>query len=154
MASKAEVSSLFDGWKLKQQKTNEHKSNSPSFHIAKEKKKIPLLIFSNITRNGMMSLTFNQKIIVPGFLSNTDSKTTKRNLLAIESIDVSNILDLKFVLKSKVNPKDIIYSLELKEWTEKTISIFINFTDPLLISMGDKRDTVFCIIENPKMFIS
>ena len=91
---------------------------------------------------------------MPGFLDSTSNATSKRNLLAIDTIDVSNILNLHFVLKSKVNPRDIIYSLELKEWTEKTIGIFINFTNPLLISMGNKPDTVFCIIYNPKMFIS
>ena len=82
------------------------------------------MIFSNITRNGMLSLTFNQEILVPSFIGtggNGFSNTLRRNLLAIDKIDVSQIVSLNFVLKSEVKPDDIKYSLELQKWTDKSI---------------------------------
>ena len=162
MTSKNKVSKLFEGWK---KNLDKHKKiiKHPSLKKKETKKPIPLMIFSNITRNGMMSLTFNQDILVPSFIEQANSSTTKghssdshRHLehLDINTIDVSQIFNLKFVLKSKTNPKDIKYSLELMKWDEKAIQVFINFTNPLLISQGNERDTVFCIIQNPDLFVS
>jgi len=83
-------------------------------------KKVPLLIFSNVTRNGILSLTFNQKIMVPSFIQSAEGPT-RRELLAIDTIDVSQIISLRFVLKSNIHPDEIKYSLELQKWNDQTI---------------------------------
>ena len=68
----------------------------------------------------------------------------------MENIDVSrDILNLDFLLKSDTNPKKMEYSLEVKEWTTDKINIQINFTDPLQVSQGFDRDTVYFNLKNP-----
>jgi hypothetical protein len=86
MANPKEVSRLFDGWKKRLSKTSTRHSKTTN-QIKVESKKIPLLIFSNVTRNGILSLTFNQKIMVPSFIQSATRST--RQLLAIDTIDVS-----------------------------------------------------------------
>ena len=141
MASTAKVTKLFQGWKKDLEK---HTKVAKTTYKKLEKKNLPLMIFSNITRNGMMSLTFNQNILVPSFIKkishqSAGSDDSHRHLdshLDIDTIDVSQIIDLKFLLKSDTNPDEIKYSLELMEWNDKVIQVFINFTNPLLISQG------------------
>ena len=42
----------------------------------------------------------------------------------------------------------------MQEWTQDKVQIKINFTDPLIISLGDERDTVYLNIKNPGLFVS
>ena len=76
---------------------------------AEAKKFIKPLKFAKpeISRDGSMTINFNQKIKVPSFLSqkrilSADSK------IALEDLDVTrDVLDLTFLLNSDINPKDI-----------------------------------------------
>lgn len=51
-------------------------------------------------------------------------------------------MDFMFLLKSNVKPEDIKYTLEIKDWTMEKMDIFVNFSDPLLISAGISPDEV------------
>ena len=42
----------------------------------------------------------------------------------------------------------------MQEWTPDKVQIKINFTNPLIISLGDERDTVYLNIKNPGLFVS
>lgn len=65
-----------------------------------------------------------------------------------------DIFDFRFVLKSDIDPKDIKYTVAITAWEKKSIKIFVNFTNPLAISQGDERDTVYITIKNPAWFKS
>ena len=76
-------------------------------------------------RNGLIKLKFNKKIQIPSFatggrrLNASDDQT-----LALRNLDVQrDLLNLDFLLKSDVEPKDVEYSLELKKWKEDYIHI-------------------------------
>ena len=58
--------------------------------------------------------------------------STTNGTISMSNIDVSrDILNLDFILKSDINPKDIEYSLELKEWSTDRVGIQVHFVDPL-----------------------
>lgn len=59
-----------------------------------------------------------------------------------------------FVLNSGVNPDDIKFFLEITDWNEQGMELFINFTNPLLISQGILKDQVICKVLNKKLFMS
>ena len=63
-------------------------------------------------------------------------------------------MDLRFVLKSNINPTDIKYNLIIEEWTEKDFIIKVNFSDPYLISQGEERDAAYVSIKNSELFVS
>jgi hypothetical protein len=82
----------------------------------------------DISREGYLKIRFNQKMLVPSFLTSKKS----RRLISVSDISVNrDILDLTFMLKSNVEPDDIKYFLKLEEWTEDYLNVYINFTDPL-----------------------
>lgn len=63
-------------------------------------------------------------------------------------------MDFVFVLNSKVNPEDIKFFLEIMAWDEYGMELFINFTNPLLISQGIEKDQVICKVLNKNLFMS
>lgn len=65
-----------------------------------------------------------------------------------------DVLDFMFILKSDVDPKDIKYKLEIKDWGMRSMSVHVNFTDPLQISAGLKPDEVLIKIKNKQLFYS
>ena len=67
----------------------------------------------------------------------------KRRLIALDDLDVTrDIFDLKFLLKSDMEPEDIKYFLLIQDWTPTELKVKVNFTNPLLISNGQFRDSV------------
>ena len=73
----------------------------------------------------------------------------------MEEIDVArDLLDIRFVLRSDLDPKDLKYSIVVEEWTETKFKLKINFTDPFLISQGEERDVAYISIKNPALFVS
>ena len=114
-----------------------------------------------ISRDGAMDMGFRGKMKVPSWIK-TDP-TTGRLLAAtpdggeipLDEMDVTrDILDLRFVLKSGINPDDIKYQLIIKEWTEDKFVIKVNFSDPYQISQGEERDAAFISVKNPALFVS
>ena len=72
----------------------------------------------------------------------------------MNQIDVKAIVDVKFVLKSDLDPKDIKYYMTIKKWDSKNIQIKMNLTDPSMISQGPERDTIYFKFKNPELFRS
>ena len=62
---------------------------------------------------------------------------------------VRDICSVRFILASEIDPKDIKYFLEIKKWDEYGVDIFVNFTDPMLVSRGEDRDLVEITIKRP-----
>lgn len=65
-----------------------------------------------------------------------------------------DLLELDFIMKSDVDPKDIGYNIYINEWTPSKFDVTVNITTPLIISLGEQRDTVYVKIKNPSLFIS
>ena len=63
-------------------------------------------------------------------------------------------MDLRFVLKSNINPADIKYNLIIEKWNDKDFIVKVNFSDPYLISQGEERDAAYVSIKNPELFVS
>lgn len=61
---------------------------------------------------------------------------------------------MKIKVNSDENLEVLDYELELMEWTEKNLTIFINFTNPLTISRGLIRDMFECSIKSLDFFRS
>lgn len=69
---------------------------------------------------------FGQKMKVPYFITD-DPNRLKRQLangIPMEQIDVTrDMIDLRFVLRSDVDPKDIKYNIFIEEWTEDNFKL-------------------------------
>ena len=65
-----------------------------------------------------------------------------------------DIFAVRFILSSNIDPKDIKYFLEIKKWDATGLDIFVNFTDPMLISRGEERDLIEITIKRPQLFVS
>ena len=79
----------------------------------------------------------------------------KRKLVALDEIDITrDVMDVEFFLKSDMETEDIKYFLNIKNWTESSFEISINFTDPMIISQGEFRDECKMVIKNPYLFVS
>ena len=75
--------------------------------------------------------------------------------MALEDIDVQrDIVDLKFISYSELLTDNFTYSMEIKEWTKDKFDIQMNFSDPLLLSRGDKLDKIVAKIKNYDFFVS
>ena len=81
---------------------------------------------------------------------------SNRKLVSLDEIDITrDVMDFEFFLKSDmVDSEDIKYFLKMKNWTENSFDISINFTDPMIISQGEFRDEFKMVIKNPYLFVS
>ena len=84
---------------------------------------------------------------------------SKKRLLAEEydygEINVArDVVDFQFIVKSDEDPDEIKFFLNIVEWSERSIELFINFTSPLVISKGRNNDAIICNFKNPNLFIS
>jgi len=135
--------------------------------IEKSHKKMQLKS-SEMNRNGVIKIEFSESTYVPDFSilsklpapvatngTNDENDPKRRNLVGLKNINVQrDLMSVNLVVKSNVEREDIKYFLEVSEWTEQSISIFMNFTTPLLVSKGLERDEVYMSIINPYLFIS
>ena len=151
VAKKTEVTSFFAGFLKTADKVTSRR--------VKVKKIDPGFVkfTPSMNRNGLIKLVFDKKMQVPPFgrsgrrLNATDNTQAP----ALSNIDVQrDLLNLNYILKSDQSPKDVEFYLILKKWDEDQIHIQCNFTNPLEISKGLDRDTVYFNIKNPEIFIS
>ena len=99
-------------------------------------------------RDGVFTVHFSEPVFLPDFIQ-------RRSLMSLSEINVPrDVMDVNLIVYSDVNVNDIQYYLSIIEWTNKKISIHMNFTTPLLISKGLVRDEVYMYIKNPYLFIS
>jgi hypothetical protein len=129
VAKKKVVKEFFNGWAKRLDKIHDKRLKKPGVIIKKPK---TVLIDASFNRKGYVTLSFDQEMLIPNFGKKERSLADSKKTIGLHNIDVSrDILNLDFILKSDINPKDIIYSLELKEWSTKKIGIQIDFKDPL-----------------------
>ena len=93
---------------------------------------------SEISRNGVVRVQFNQPLNVPEIFNVT---AKGRSLLTFSELDVQrDLMDFSFVLRSDVEAEELVFYLELLDWQPTHLDILVNFTDPLLISKGLVKD--------------
>ena len=64
-------------------------------------KDAPVINEMNIDRNGLLTLTIDQEMMIPDFESmSMVTKDGERGLVAVSKIDPSSIINIKFILKS------------------------------------------------------
>jgi hypothetical protein len=80
--------------------------------------------------------------------------SSTRQLSGLESLDVSTMFEVNFVLKGDIDPEDLEYSLVLKKWEPKEIDIKVDFSQPELVSSGVNQDSMMVKIISPAMFSS
>ena len=124
----------------------------------REKKKLrkPKLQETKMSRDGKMKFEFDHVMKVPDFLiKKRELGDNRRHLIALNELEVTrDLLELTFIMKSDVDPKEIGYNIILNEWTASHIDIKLNFTNPELLSIGAESDTVFVKIKDPSLFVS
>jgi hypothetical protein len=62
------------------------------------------------------------------------------------------VISIEFVLNSDEDQDDMKYFLELTKWTPYEMEIYINFTNPLMVSRGLRQDYIICTIKNKDLF--
>lgn len=65
-----------------------------------------------------------------------------------------NLFDIEFDFYNDIAMDQIEYSVNIEKWTEKQIALFFNFTNPMLISQGDKQDKVFIRVKDNSLIRS
>ena len=113
---------------------------------------------NDISRNGIVTIGFNQKLKIPYFIQNiterngTDFKG--RGLVSIEDIDVEEILQIEYVMRQNMDPKknNFTYSLVLKEWKPTYLKMEMDISKPLLVSQGDDSDQIILNILDKPLF--
>ena len=102
----------------------------------------------DFSRDGVLKLRFNQKLIVPDFIKR---RTRKLSAIDLEKLKVrEDILDIKIVSKSLQISN---YTLHIQEWTTTEMDIKFDFEEPLVISQKE-LDQVECKVINPFLFVS
>mmetsp|Transcript_27557 Transcript_27557/g.41856 ORF Transcript_27557/g.41856 Transcript_27557/m.41856 type:complete len:112 (-) Transcript_27557:1939-2274(-) len=110
--------------------------NTPEFVVPVEEIPPPKVDLDRITRDGYIKLKFNQKMVPPAF-----DKSRRRQLLSADQLNVQrDVLDISFKLFSEQKLSDIRYSLDLVSWTDERMEVYINFTEPQLVSQGQLSD--------------
>lgn len=69
--------------------------------------------------------------------------------MALNQIDVTrDVLNVNLIVNSDINPDDINYYILITKWTSTEFEIFVNFTDPLKVSVGSIPDEMILSVKN------
>ena len=110
---------------------------------------------NKISRDGKVSIEFNQKMKVPPFTELMGKRRQLRSALKMSDLNVQrDIVDMSFDLRSGIPKQALKYSLALSQWTERKIEVQLNFSNPEAVSQGNYRDGVTIKIKNGKWFKS
>ena len=116
-------------------------------------KDAPVVNEMNIDRNGLLTLTIDQEMMIPDFKNLTfATKDGERGLAAVSKIDPSSIMSLRFILKS--DRDNVKFYAVFKEWNSKQIKIQMVYDNPSLISNGARRDVIYCKMKTPQLIRS
>ena len=63
-------------------------------------------------------------------------------------------MNVNLIVNSDISPGDIKYEVLITEWTSEDFGVFVNFTNPLLVSLGNIPDKLIISVKNPYLFIS
>jgi len=109
---------------------------------------------SKISRDGKVDMDFNQPLIPPTF-GGTQDEATGRLLMNFDQLNVArDVVDIKFISKNGEEDDKLEYSLVIEDWTPEKLRIFVNFTNPTLVSNGGIEDSMIFKIQNPDLFRS
>jgi hypothetical protein len=96
----------------------------------------PELKIDKISKDGKIKMTFNQDMIVPPFIDRDTSAERGRQAIALSELNVArDVVDFKFISQNEEDTPPEFY-LSLTKWTEREMEVFVNFTDPTVISKG------------------
>ena len=116
-------------------------------------KDAPVINEMNIDRNGLLTISTDQEMVIPDFESMTMvTKDGERGLVAVSKIDPSSIINIKFILKS--DRDNVKFYAVFKEWNSKQIKIQMVYDNPSLISNGASRDVIYCKMKTPQLIRS
>ena len=80
-----------------------------------------------------------------------DPMTGRRRLVGLSELDVSrDVMGVQFITTSDQESAPIEYFLRMKEWTNKGMSVKVDFKDPLLVGKGN--DNVATSLKNMALF--
>ena len=136
------------------------KNEMTSFVSLKENKAKLLKLKDLVVQfNGTVSLIFNHKMILPDLQNSTydalQTKNSSTSLITFENLDVSrDVFDLTYIGNSIYQPGNFTFTFEIRRWTETQIEVFVNFSDPLIVSRGKSHDKFVLQIKNCDLFIS
>ena len=117
---------------------------------------LPLALSPKFTRESIMIIKSNQKMVLPPFAINDTVEATKeRKLIEMSEIDVTrDLFEIEFDFYDLAAEEKIEYSVSLSNWTSDEITLQFNFTNPNLVSKGLKQDKVFLKARDPQLFRS
>lgn len=120
--------------------------------LQEDKEPRPVLIQNTqLSKSGELKMEFNQPLEIPSMFQ---GKEGKRRLVELLSVNPTLIFEVNMHLLSDVSPRDLSYSMQFKEWTERVVKIQIEFNDPLLLSSGPTADKLSVKILKPELFVS
>ena len=65
-----------------------------------------------------------------------------------------DLFNVNLVMKSDVDITNLTYYLKVDSWTPSKLEVSVNFSDPMLISQGAMRDSMYLTVKKPEFFIS
>jgi len=102
----------------------------------------------SLSRDGYLTVLFNQDITLPELES---GPVRGRELTELKNLDVMrDVLDVTYVVNGESEPEERseLY-LTVENWTANNLTIFVNFTNPILVSRGRMKDRLICRFKNP-----
>ena len=57
-------------------------------------------------------------------------------------------------MKSDEDISNLTYYLTVDSWTPENLKVSVNFSDPMKISQGPMRDSLYLTVKKPEMFVS
>ena len=75
--------------------------------------------------------------------------------MSLNELNVTrDVLDFKYRLKSDVDAKKIQFDIVIKNWTADGMVLWLNFTEPELVSVGSVFDQAYVKVINENLFVS
>ena len=116
-----------------------------------ETKQQNLTLSLKFTRNSILIVTSNVEMEVPPFITFTEH----RSLMTVSNLNVNrDLFDIEIDFYGVDAQEKIEYSVSLTNWTGSQIDLFLNFSDPELVSKGLQLDKAILKVIDPEMIKS
>ena len=117
-----------------------------------------LLLLKEINRNGLLTIDFNQPLVLPAFVDRLNGDDERRLAAETNPIDdlnstIVDALDLQIQIYSD-DEGATQFEYSLIQWTEERLQIKLEFTHPLSISRGFYKDDFIVEVKDPRFFMS
>ena len=107
-----------------------------------------------------MQLMFNQDFIIPDELKDTviraDSHKADDSRVLKNEVDLNRFMEFELIRGANDSAlfEEIEYVVEISQFTARSMTLKLNFSDPLSISTGREPDIFRAKIIQPNLFIS